>query len=1065
MSSTINELPAVKPIHSKDSKFEFKDWPAPDAVGGWVEIIINEVVYTTTVSASGKYNFSLPDGWEDGMHVVQIVTVDPAGSRSSPSLFVLDIDTKPPAAPKIMRIVDNSGSDDHYLTPGDEIADKTPVLSGSAEPGSTVTIYDGATVLGTATANKLGVWEREVTLAKGSHTITVKATDETGNTGAASSPYIIKVADAITVVGLDDQSNTAETQAMPEPYKAVGGSSLSPQKENTIKLTDIEAGAGEVGSLVQIVLDNNVYTTHVRADGKWSWSSEVLTDGLHVLQVRLLDASLNWGESTQIIYQIDAASPEKPIIMNALDDVGGMHNLSPGDFTNDNMPTFSGIAQPGSKVTLYDGGAVVIGTAIALADGTWSFTPSIGLTEGAHFISAEYTDSFGRVSPKSDAFKLEIDTNTPVTPTLELVYDDEGRLTGAVESGKATDDKTPTFSGSAELGSIVRIWSGSTLLGTTTVSKLGKWSFTPSPALVDGNYDIQVDAISKGGNASPKTPVFDLVIDSTLMQPVEIGDVFADNVSGVTSSIPDGGVTNDTTPVVSGVGNDGDIVYLYVDGATSPIGSATVVGGKWSITPTTPLSEKAHELTVRAKDPSTDKWAPVSQPRDVVIDITAPDKPAPAIVIDDQGDVTGPVGSDGVTDDKRPEFKGGGVDEGDTVEVVVKDDKGNPVFVGTQVVDASGNWSITPPTDLADGEYQIVVGVTDPAGNKSTPSDPVKIIVDTQKPADLNNVQLTDDVGVIQGPILDGMSTDDTKPTFSGTGVNGTKVAVIIDGVEVARVEVKNGAWSYTPVTALSEAAHTISAIPVSAAGVKGNATTPINFTIDTTAPVTGTFDGVYYDAGQYGPLPEGKVDLSKPTNDNTLIMRGTGGEDGNTVFIYGSTGTGELLGSTTVIDGKWEFTTGVLEDRSLNDNGKWYDFHVVLQDPAGNQLNVSTNYKVEVDTVAPTKPVIPGINSVFAINELSDEEVTNLMSMSINDIVTKGENNLFIDNGKAQLMVNGEKGDVLNIADILPEGAETASWQQATGTVTVAGVQYNVYENNANNVELLVQQGIETHH
>jgi hypothetical protein len=348
------------------------------------------------------------------------------------------------------------------------------------------------------------------------------------------------------------------------------------------------------------------------------------------------------------------------------------------------------------------------------------------------------------------------------------------------------------------------------------------------------------------------------------------------------------------------------------------------------------------------------------------------------------------------------------------------------------------------------------VGVTDPAGNKSNESDPVKIVIDTQKPAPLSNVELFDDVGLITGLIQDGASTDDTKPTFSGNGVNGTKVAIIIDGNEVARVDVRNGSWTYTPVIALSEGSHTISAMPISAADVKGDATTPINFIVDTTPPVSGTFDGVWYDAGQYGPLPEGKV--SGKTNDDTLIMRGTGGENGNIVMLYGNAGTGELLGSASVIDGNWEIRTLKLDE-------KVYNFHVVIQDAAGNQLNVSTIYNVEVDVTPPTKPVIPGLNSIFELDALSDDEVSILMSMSLNDIMAQGEGNLFIDNGKAQLMVNGQEGDVLNIADILPEGAETASWQQAAGTVTVAGVQYNVYENSAANAELLIQKDIETLH
>ncbi|WP_267693485.1 Ig-like domain-containing protein [Klebsiella pneumoniae] len=44
------------------------------------------------------------------------------------------------------------------LTSGGLTNDATPALSGTAEAGSTVTIYDGSTVLGTAVADEDGHW-------------------------------------------------------------------------------------------------------------------------------------------------------------------------------------------------------------------------------------------------------------------------------------------------------------------------------------------------------------------------------------------------------------------------------------------------------------------------------------------------------------------------------------------------------------------------------------------------------------------------------------------------------------------------------------------------------------------------------------------------------------------------------------------------------------------------------------------------------------------------------------------------------------------------------------------
>ena len=72
---------------------------------------------------------------------------------------------------------------------GDGITnDNTLTLTGTAEANSTVKVYDGATLLGTATANGSGAWSyTTAALSNGAHSLTATATDAAGNTSAASS--------------------------------------------------------------------------------------------------------------------------------------------------------------------------------------------------------------------------------------------------------------------------------------------------------------------------------------------------------------------------------------------------------------------------------------------------------------------------------------------------------------------------------------------------------------------------------------------------------------------------------------------------------------------------------------------------------------------------------------------------------------------------------------------------------------------------------------------------------------------------------------------------------------
>ena len=92
------------------------------------------------------------------------------------------IDTTAPVAPSIASFSTDSG------VVGDGITnDNTLTLTGTAEANSTVKVFDGATLLGSATANGTGAWSyTTAALADGAHSLTATATDAAGNTGVAS---------------------------------------------------------------------------------------------------------------------------------------------------------------------------------------------------------------------------------------------------------------------------------------------------------------------------------------------------------------------------------------------------------------------------------------------------------------------------------------------------------------------------------------------------------------------------------------------------------------------------------------------------------------------------------------------------------------------------------------------------------------------------------------------------------------------------------------------------------------------------------------------------------------
>ncbi|MBS7675553.1 hypothetical protein KIN13_19285, partial [Vibrio cholerae] len=89
----------------------------------------------------------------------------------------------------------------------------------------------------------------------------------------------------------------------------------------------------------------------------------------------------------------------------------------------------------------------------------------------------------------------------------------------------------------------------------------------------------------------------------------------------------------------------------------------------------------------------------------------------------------------------------------------------------------------TPPTDLTDGPHTFVASVTDAAGNPTRTGD-FRLDIDTTAPGAADDATAHDNVGPIVGLIPENGETDDSTPTFEGTGEVGD-VVIIKDNDEV----------------------------------------------------------------------------------------------------------------------------------------------------------------------------------------------------------------------------------------------------------------------------------------
>jgi hypothetical protein len=144
-------------------------------IGGtnWVEL-------STQWQTVGYYSMSTPQ-FEANLPPPLVGSVQPPP--------VVSPDTLAPAAPQITAFTPDTG------TVGDKVTDASQLtLTGTAEAGSTVNVFEGTTVVGTATASASGAWSLTTAeMSSGTHAFTAKATDAAGNTSSASSLFNVTV--------------------------------------------------------------------------------------------------------------------------------------------------------------------------------------------------------------------------------------------------------------------------------------------------------------------------------------------------------------------------------------------------------------------------------------------------------------------------------------------------------------------------------------------------------------------------------------------------------------------------------------------------------------------------------------------------------------------------------------------------------------------------------------------------------------------------------------------------------------------------------------------------------
>ena len=873
------------------------------------------VLGSAAVNADGSWRFTTPE-LAEGPHTLTTTVTDAAGNTgpASPDLNIT-VDTVPPAAIADLLVSDDVGAQQGALTSGDTTDDRTPTLSGTAEPNGQVSIYDGDVLLGIVAVDSDGNWSFTTpALSNGLHTLTVTVTDVAGNVGPATADFNLTIDAGAPQASLSlevyDESGNA--------LERLNNGDIT--NDGTPLLTGL-AGANSVVTLY----DGATVLGSVTADanGQWSYRVQSLQDGAHTFRATFDDGNGNTIESATLSITLDTVAPPAASELTLSNDAGStVVPITDGIATNDSTPVFSGQAEAGSVVTILDG-TTVLGSVAVGASGSWSFVLPT-LADGSHSLSTVVTDAAGNASPATPALNFTVDTTAPAVISDLLVSDDSSGTGVPLSSGATTADSTPVLSGTAEAGSLISIYDGSTLLGTVTAGDDGSWSFTPA-ALTNGAHSLTTTVTDAAGNVGPASPAFNLTVDAGIPPTSELL-VVADNNGSTLVVLANNDSTQDTTPVLSGRAEAGVLVTLFngdVEIGSVIAGSA----GLWTFTPN-PLQDNTYAF--RATYTDSAGTVVESNTLIITIDTVAPGAPA-GLVLENGAGTEIPSGE--TTNTRTPVLSG----SGEAGSVVTISDGSTPL--GSVTVDDTGSWSFTLPA-LSEGNHSLITTQSDAAGNISTPSAPVVVIVDTVPPAAAGGLQLSSSDGDV---ISAGGVTNVTQPVLSGTAEPGSTITVSDGNNELGTaIADSDGNWSFTPDNALDEGDHSLTTTVTDPAGNTGPASAPLVITIDTTPPAVAS-DVVFSNDQSGTPVAIN----NGVTNDTTPVISGRA-EPGSTVSISeGNT----VLGSAVVgNDGRWSFTSPVLSPGEHN-------LVVTVTDAAGNSSEPSAALPINIDIASPNAP------------------------------------------------------------------------------------------------------------
>lgn len=426
----------------------------------------------------------------DGEITVCVVGVDENGVQqpfSSAAHATWIKDTTAPTAP---TIVSAAGNTSVIYSSG-----LRPVINGTAENNSSVTIYNSENQLGTVIANSAGAWTYtpSANMELGTYTITATATDAATNQSSASA--------TVTLV-IDNQAPTAPA------ITGVAGKTGAASAIYTNNLVPAISGTAENNATVSIYNgDSTLGVTTANGSGAWTFTpSSNLNAGTYIITAKATDPASNQSpDSASVTMIIDTTAPAAPAFTSAAGATVTGNTIN----TSNLVPGISGTAEANTTVTVYNGDTT-LGVTTANESGAWTHAPSSNLTSGTYTITAKATDSASNQSPASATMTLIIDNQAPAAPAITSVAGNT-----SVATTIYTNVVAPQITGTAESNAAVMIFNNSAFFGTTTTSAAGAWSYTSTVNLSAGAYSLTAKAKDAALNEGPFGNAVAITVDTT----------------------------------------------------------------------------------------------------------------------------------------------------------------------------------------------------------------------------------------------------------------------------------------------------------------------------------------------------------------------------------------------------------------------------------------------------------------------------------------------------------------------------------------------------------------------